>query len=483
MKKLFLSLLVFLFFSWPVLTIGQSTSIISFKNQVKFKWGGPADSFFGLISSRDSYLIINGVKHRPYLPDQAAIGKFTSEGQVIWIKTDDGFSDTLDSFSGINSTAIIDNNIFWIIDDYILIKIDSNGNTIWKKSLDNIAGSQRLFITNWQDTIVAVQEKNNANVILLNENGLIRTFPMQANGYGWMTPRVKGDTLWISSNNSMFGTYVGQYNLQTGQRNWIFYTPDDSFKSFRSMIEIDSEGNVYCAGSKLSGNGNQKFFAYSLTPAGQLRWYTEWLPSGDWRLNYGNWAQSMAVSNYGILFVGGEVERYRQPVDPNEYDSYLALLRTDNGQLIEEQTWNYENGSRFSVNMDAVFADKKLIILGDAGNGPRTTWTWGYLRFYDLLTSVDDKPEITPTTFNLAQNYPNPFNSSTTISFTIPETGIVTLKVYDVLGREVATLVNENLNAGSHSYNFDAGNLTSGVYLSKLQAGKQSEIKKMILMK
>jgi hypothetical protein len=88
-----------------------------------------------------------------------------------------------------------------------------------------------------------------------------------------------------------------------------------------------------------------------------------------------------------------------------------------------------------------------------------------------------------PSTYLLQQNYPNPFNPSTTISFSIPTSEFVTLKVYDVLGREIATLVNENLSAGSYSYNFDASNLTSGVYFYKLQAGKYSETKKMLLSK
>lgn len=81
------------------------------------------------------------------------------------------------------------------------------------------------------------------------------------------------------------------------------------------------------------------------------------------------------------------------------------------------------------------------------------------------------------------QNYPNTFNPSTTISFTILNSEFVTLKVYDVLENEVATLVNETLSAGNHSYNFDASKLTSGVYFYKLQAGKFSVVKKMMFLK
>ncbi len=89
----------------------------------------------------------------------------------------------------------------------------------------------------------------------------------------------------------------------------------------------------------------------------------------------------------------------------------------------------------------------------------------------------------TPTEFSLGQNYPNPFNPSTTINYSIPEFSFVTLKVYDVLGSEVATLVNEDKSVGSYEVEFDANELTSGIYFYKIQAGSFVETKKMVLMK
>ncbi len=97
-------------------------------------------------------------------------------------------------------------------------------------------------------------------------------------------------------------------------------------------------------------------------------------------------------------------------------------------------------------------------------------------------TDVEENA-LTPTNFVLHQNYPNPFNPSTTISFTIPKSSYVTLKVYDVLGREVAELVNGDLQAGSHSINFDASRLSSGTYFYRLQAGNGVKMKKMMLIK
>ncbi len=85
--------------------------------------------------------------------------------------------------------------------------------------------------------------------------------------------------------------------------------------------------------------------------------------------------------------------------------------------------------------------------------------------------------------FNLAQNYPNPFNPTTTITYSVPQNSVVTLKVYDVLGNEVATLVNQSMTAGSHNVNFDASNLASGMYIYKMQAGSFQSARKMMLLK
>jgi hypothetical protein len=88
-----------------------------------------------------------------------------------------------------------------------------------------------------------------------------------------------------------------------------------------------------------------------------------------------------------------------------------------------------------------------------------------------------------PATYDLAQNFPNPFNPSTTIRYQIPQDGIVTLKIYDILGSEVATLVNEEKIAGKYEVNFNASVLASGVYIYKIQAGSFINSKKMILLK
>lgn len=98
-----------------------------------------------------------------------------------------------------------------------------------------------------------------------------------------------------------------------------------------------------------------------------------------------------------------------------------------------------------------------------------------------MATSVNPKIQI--YNFNLKQNYPNPFNPTTAINYSLAKTSLVTLKVYDVLGREVKTLVNEQENAGDHSLSFDATSLPSGVYFYRLQAGTNIQTKKLTLVK
>jgi len=98
------------------------------------------------------------------------------------------------------------------------------------------------------------------------------------------------------------------------------------------------------------------------------------------------------------------------------------------------------------------------------------------------VVSVDGEQEI-PVEFTLSQNFPNPFNPSTNIRFSLPKASNVKLTIYDVLGKEVTTLVNNELNAGTHTIAWNASNLASGIYLYKLEAGDFNKTNKMLLMK
>jgi hypothetical protein len=110
----------------------------------------------------------------------------------------------------------------------------------------------------------------------------------------------------------------------------------------------------------------------------------------------------------------------------------------------------------------------------------------GYLFWRDsseIVVGITQTDPSVRASFTLKQNYPNPFNPATTIEFALPRNAEVSLKVYDILGKEIATLISQAMTAGSYSYELDASQWTSGVYFYRLEAGDYSELRKMILMK
>ncbi len=129
------------------------------------------------------------------------------------------------------------------------------------------------------------------------------------------------------------------------------------------------------------------------------------------------------------------------------------------------------------VCVHAEFRDvDKTLVIGTHGRGAFQT---------QVLTPISVQPisSEVPKGFSLSQNYPNPFNPSTNIKFDISKNSYVTLKVYDMLGKEVASLVNENLSAGSYNAVWNASSFTSGIYFYKIKAGSYTEVRKMTLVK
>jgi hypothetical protein len=102
---------------------------------------------------------------------------------------------------------------------------------------------------------------------------------------------------------------------------------------------------------------------------------------------------------------------------------------------------------------------------------------------YGTFAGLNNPHEIAPGSFTVEQNYPNPFNPTTVISYQLPVASTVRLAVYDILGREVAVLVNEKKGPGSYTVRFSATGLASGVYLYRIQAGDFVQTKKLLLLK
>jgi hypothetical protein len=101
---------------------------------------------------------------------------------------------------------------------------------------------------------------------------------------------------------------------------------------------------------------------------------------------------------------------------------------------------------------------------------------------YGILTDIGPE-EIKLGEYYLKQNYPNPFNSTTTINYSVAKRSVVSIKIFDILGREIQTLVDEEKSPGNYNVKFNGNNLPSGVYFYRLRAGAFSETKKLILLK
>ena len=98
-------------------------------------------------------------------------------------------------------------------------------------------------------------------------------------------------------------------------------------------------------------------------------------------------------------------------------------------------------------------------------------------------TAVNETKPSLPAAYTLNQNYPNPFNPSTVISYSIPKSSLVTIKIFNILGQEVKTLISQQQNPGTYKVSFDASKLSSGVYFYSLTAGGFNQVKKMMLLK
>ena len=139
-----------------------------------------------------------------------------------------------------------------------------------------------------------------------------------------------------------------------------------------------------------------------------------------------------------------------------------------------------------AIKSVAIQKDGNIIGAGFSGNEDETISVNTIIRYTGdkkpATVKVDNSKGL-PYSFNLLQNYPNPFNPGTIISWEQPYNSHILLKVYDILGREVATLVNEEKPAGNYKVTFDAYNLASGIYFYRLNAGNYTSVKKMILLR
>jgi hypothetical protein len=175
-----------------------------------------------------------------------------------------------------------------------------------------------------------------------------------------------------------------------------------------------------------------------------------------------NWSTSTETNNSGFSIERKQIYSSQSTVNNKEWNERGFI--TGHGTTTETQSYSFidENlsGGKYVYRLKQIDFDG----------------TFEYSKEVEVVVNVPEK-------FELSQNYPNPFNPSTKIKYQIAASNPVRLKVYDILGNEVATLVNEIQSTGNYEVTFDASSLSSGTYFYKLQAGSFVETKKMMLLR
>ncbi|MFO8029604.1 MAG: T9SS type A sorting domain-containing protein, partial [Cyclonatronaceae bacterium] len=190
----------------------------------------------------------------------------------------------------------------------------------------------------------------------------------------------------------------------------------------------------------------------------------------------------------GVLFASASGTGNNPEGDPERWDALtiygINVIDQGNIEVVDQLAWDQGEGDPFNpiYRAMAISPDGLNLVVGGFAGGAHIQW---FTRdsVLEIGTSAGERLTDLPEGYNLDQNYPNPFNPTTQINFELGQSGMATLKVYDVLGREVATLVNSELSAGAHSVNFDAANLASGTYTYRLEANGFVLSRKMMLVK
>ena len=351
--------------------------------------------------------------------------------------------------------------------DAWLIKLDSNFDTLWTKTYDLgvITGD-----SSYDDNGISFTSIHNDKFILA-----INTCTAECNS---ADPRVYASYLVVDS----LGNLIKHFSIKKGRKNKF------------QQINPTSDG-----GAIITGATSIIDSAVSWVPLiGNMRSEDIWVLKLDANADT---VWSRIIGKYAVYDGGFSVfqrsdetyilSAYSQIGDTPQmdFDNYWLMKLNSSGDTLWVRKYGGpENDDMYSVISSS---DGGIIAVGwrDANSvqwegdvpGPADVWV---IKTDDegLITSVEQSP-IYFKDFILDQNYPNPFNPSTTIRFSIPHREHVTLKVFDVLGREAATLVDEELNPGEHSLVFDAKGLPSGVYFYRLQAGNFVEQKKMVAVK
>jgi hypothetical protein len=420
-------------------------------------------------------------------------------------------------------------------------KTDDEGNFLWAKDLAEFApqysevsalelkssGNLLVGTTKYNTTVSIYEFDTDGNIVSTIQQagaGTISDITEDVSGNIWATGFTFNGAISFNDLDTIapfsYNEYVVKYN-SSGTALWVNFIEDITVQDFN--IESDNFGNVYLSGNlfestqfgNLTANGPEwvyDFFITKIDPDGNYLWLREVPPGntlGDATIGNSNFLSCGENGDtYLTGFIRGEVD-FGNGVTLSSSDYYDVFVISYNSDGLVQwakgagsDTYNQgygivtnNNGSCFVtgiVGQNAVF--DTISFQGGTANLFLTRL------MFDTPTGNDEElVQSFPAAdeYLLLQNYPNPFNPTTKIKFSIPtspypspyqgegtrERFLVTLNVYDILGNQITTLVNEEKSAGTYEVNFDASGLPSGIYFYKLTTPDFIQTKKMILLK
>ena len=360
------------------------------------------------------------------------------------------------------------------------IKLDNNGNVLvdTTRLTSGPTFNHNLRVDNVDIIHIAWQDRRDGNPEIYyakldnNGNPLISDIRVST---------ATGDSWWpyIGIDNSL-NVHIAWYDARNGNGE-IYYTKldnngntlvDDTSLTFAGgavgapALEVDNSNNIHIVWpdnrngysalyyTKLDNNGNTLIDDTLVTTA-----------NGEGYL--------MDMDDEGNVHIAWSDNR-----DGND-EIYYTKIDNNGNTLVDDTRLTFDDADSWWPRISVDENDGIHITWDDNRNGNREIY---YIKG-DIITAVDENPILYPAEYKLMQNYPNPFNPTTTIHYVIGRMQPVSLKIYDISGKEVAILVNEEKPAGAYTVKFDVSKLSSGIYFYQLKAGDFTQTKKMILMR
>jgi len=319
--------------------------------------------------------------------------------------------------------------------DYLTIKYNSAGVQQWEQRYNGPGNST--------DNIFGLQIDGSGNVYITGFSG----------GSG-----SSGDFATIKYNSAGVQQWLQRYN---GSGN--------GFDVARSL-GLDDSGNVYISGYTTETASGEDFTTIKYNSAGVQQWLQSYNGPG----NAGDEVNSCTIDSSGNVYITGYSKG-----NGTDYD-YATIKYSSAGAQLWVERYNGPTGNVDEPKSIAVDGSGFVYVSGRSRSA--TGFDIATIKYAQTIGIQNIGSEI-PASFTLGQNYPNPFNPKTNIALKIAKSGFVSMKVYDISGKEVAVLVNEVLSAGVYNVDFNASLLASGTYFYRLETDGFSDVKKMVLVK